>query len=70
MVGDFLHASQILYARTEEGALYPEVWKNLQYGLKPLLQSPGPSAYWREWKPEFRSPFLAAVDSLIGDTGT
>ncbi|HSM08473.1 MAG TPA: hypothetical protein VLA33_05590 [Gemmatimonadota bacterium] len=65
MVGDFLHASQVLYSRTDEGALYPEVWDNLLVSLLPVLQRPGVAAYWEEWRPEFRSDFVAAVDSLI-----
>jgi hypothetical protein len=68
MLGEFLHASQVLFARAQEGIVYPEVWDNLVYGLEPLLRRPAVVAYWERQKPEFRSGFVATVDSLIAAT--
>lgn len=39
MLGEFLHASQLLFARAEEGVMYEEVWDNLLFGLEPFVRS-------------------------------
>lgn len=70
MLGDFLNASQVLYARVDEGELYSEVWKDLLVSLEPLLQRPGVAAFWKESKREFRTAFVAAVDSSLDGTQT
>jgi hypothetical protein len=70
MLGDFLNASQVLYARVEEGELYSEVWKDLLISLQPLLQRPGVATFWKASKREFRTAFVAAVDSSLGKTET
>ncbi|MDX1578075.1 MAG: hypothetical protein R3266_06305 [Gemmatimonadota bacterium] len=66
MLGEFLNASQVLYARVEEGGLYPEVWDDLVMYLETLLQQPGAREHWRTSREGYRSGFVAAVERSLG----
>lgn len=68
MVGEMLNASQVLYARVEEGRLYPEVWGDLLLYLVPVVQRPGVAAIWQASKEGYRSEFVAALDGAIAES--
>jgi hypothetical protein len=70
MLSEFLHASQVLFARVQEGILYEEVWGDLLHSLGPLIQRPAVAAFWEEQKPEYRSDFVEAVDAYVAKAET
>jgi len=69
MLGEVLNASQLLYARVEEGRLYPEAWDDLMSYLGPLLDQPGVAEYWSTSKRGYLSEFVAAVDRSVPSAG-
>lgn len=65
MLGEMLNASQVLYARIEEGGLYPEVWEDLMLYLGPLMRRPGVARIWNESKDGYRSAFVVALERAM-----